>query len=384
MPDIYLDHAATTPLDPQVLEAMLPYLTQFYGNPSSIHSFGRDARVAIDRARGTIARQLSCTPSELVFTSGGTESNNAAIHSAVVHAKQQGNVNPHIITTQVEHLAILDACRYWEMQGCEVTYVPVDTFGSVNPEDILMSIRPHTALITVMAVNNEVGTLQPIEAIGRLAKESGILFHVDGVQALGKIPLDLSAMPVDTMSLSAHKIYGPKGVGVLYMSRNIPFTPMLHGGSQERKRRAGTENTAGIVGFAEAVRIFVEQTTVLSEKAASLRKLFIGQLISQLGEDRMVINSHESKVLPHILNVSFPGIDTETLLMNLDLSGVAAASGSACSSGSLEVSHVLKAMNLPDEVTQSAVRFSFGAKNTAEEIIEAATKTATIYRTVRI
>jgi cysteine desulfurase len=380
---IYLDHAATTPLHPEVLEAMLPYLREHYGNPSSIHGFGRAARTALNRARDGMAAILGCKPGELVFTSGGTESNNTAIFGAVAaaQAKLKG-ARPHVVTTTIEHHAVLHPCERLEQLGLDVTYVEADGSGLVSPAAVEAALRPETALISVMYVNNEVGTVQPIEAIGRLARERGIPFHVDAVQALGKLPLRLDELPVDLLSLSAHKIYGPKGVGALYIRSTLAIPPYLFGGNQERRRRSGTENVAGIVGFAKATDLFARDVGPQNAKVEQLRAALLERLAAELGADAFVVNGHPEQRIPHIVNISFPGLDTETVLMNLDLEGVAVSSGSACTSGSLETSHVLRAMHLPDELTRSAIRFSFGLGNSIPQVEAAAGKLATIRRRV--
>jgi cysteine desulfurase len=378
---IYLDHAATTPLHPEVLNAMLPFFHERFGNPSSLHAFGRDARNALNAARDLITDCLHCDPGQLIFTSGGTESDNMAIFGSVL--AQGAHEKKHVITSQVEHQAVLYACRQLEQFGVDVTYLPVDAFGRVSAQDVEAAIRPETKFISIMFGNNETGTLQPIEEIGRIAGEKGIVFHADAVQALGSVAIHINDLPVDLMSFSSHKINGPKGTGLLYTGKGVKISPLLVGGSQERKRRAGTENVAGIAGFAEAVRISVSD---LQNKAASLnalRNVMLQVLRERLGEDGFIINGHEADRLPHILNMSFPGIATDTMLMNLDLEGIAAASGSACTSGSLELSHVLEAMCLPESVAASAVRFSFGYGNTVSEVKSAAKKIATIVRRLR-
>ncbi|PYI53463.1 cysteine desulfurase family protein [Paenibacillus flagellatus] len=380
MNPIYLDHAATTPVRTEVLEAMLPYFTGTFGNPSSLHAFGREARIAVSRSRDTLAGLLNCAPGELIFTGSGTESDNAALFGA---AAQFGAERKHIVTTQVEHHAVLHACERLERAGFDVTYLPVDETGLVRVEDVEAAVRGDTMLISVMYGNNEVGTVQPIRQIGELARERGIAFHVDAVQAFGMLPIDLSELPVDLMSFSAHKLYGPKGVGALYVNKRIAIQPLLYGGSQERKRRAGTENVAGIAGFAKAAELAVAARQDNARHVAELRGCMIGTLTRELGADGFTVNGHPSDVLPHILNVSFPGVDTETMLMSLDLEGIAAASGSACTSGSLELSHVLRAMKLPDAVMRSAVRFSFGYSQNFEQIRYAAEKAATISRRIR-
>ncbi|TCZ77270.1 cysteine desulfurase [Paenibacillus albiflavus] len=382
MKGIYLDHAATTPIHPEVLEAMIPYLKEAYGNPSSMHTYGRETRTALNRARDLIASRIHCNPAELIFTSGGTESNNTALFSTMTAYTGE---KKHMITTRAEHHAVLHPSHELEKLGFDVTYLEVDSTGLVNVQDVAAAIRPDTVLISIMYVNNEVGTLQPIEQIGQLAHEHGIVFHVDAVQALGKLPIDLSLLPVDIMSMSSHKIYGPKGTGLLYVSKHIPFFNYIHGGSQERKRRGGTENVAGIMAFAKAVELTTSEEALenWSIKAEGLRHTMIEALTKHLGSDEFVINGHPEQRVPHILNISFIGVDTETLLMNLDLEGIAAASGSACTSGSLEVSHVLQAMNLPDNVLHSAIRFSFGMGNDTNDIETAAQKVATIVKRIR-
>lgn len=380
MTAIYLDYAATTPVHPEVVEAMLPYFTGVYGNASSTHSAGREARGAINEARDTIAAFIGCAASQLVFTSGGTESNNMALFGAAAARAGSGK---HIITSQTEHHAVLHTCEQLEKQGYEVSYLPVDASGRIQLEDLERAIRTDTILISIMYVNNEVGTIQPIQQIGELARSKGILFHVDAVQAMGHTPIDLSRLPVDLMSFSAHKIYGPKGIGALYIAKQVKLEPLLHGGNQERKRRAGTENTPSIAGFSKAVKIIDSNRYEMQQKMEMLRLEMVKKLEQRLGPDQAVINGHSVERLPHILNISFPGVSTESMLMNLDLEGIAAASGSACTSGSLEVSHVLKAMRLPEGIMKSAVRFSFGSVTTSEDIEVAVHKIATIVERIR-
>ncbi|WP_282936426.1 cysteine desulfurase family protein [Paenibacillus sp. RC67] len=377
---IYFDHAATTPVHPEVVEAMLPLFTQSFGNASSTHSAGREARSVIHHSRDTLASFIGCAPSQLIFTSGGTESDNMALFGAAYARASEGK---HIITTQAEHHAVLHACEHLERQGFEVTYLPVDSTGRVSVSDVEQAIRPDTILISIMYANNEVGTIQPITEIGTIARNRGIYFHVDAVQALGNIRMDLSSLPVDLMSFSAHKINGPKGAGALYISKKVKIEPLLHGGNQERKRRPGTENVAAIAGLAKAVEILNGEMYEKQQKLEKLHNAMTSRLQELLGKDQAVVNGHPTERVPHILNVSFPGVTTETMLMNLDLEGVAAASGSACTSGSLEVSHVLKAMDLPESLMTSAIRFSFGLGNTLEQIEIAAQKIATIVNRVR-
>ncbi|WP_152391768.1 cysteine desulfurase family protein [Paenibacillus guangzhouensis] len=379
---IYLDHAATTPMHPAVVEEMTQYMQGHFGNASSVHRIGREAKHYLNQARDRIAARLHCHPNELVFTAGGTESDNMALFGAVSYESTRTG-KKHVITSQIEHHAVLHACEQLERMGVEVTYVPVDSSGRVSVEDIEAAIRPDTLLISIMYGNNEVGTLQPIREIGELARSKGIRFHVDAVQALGVCPIDLSELPVDLMSLSSHKINGPQGVGALYMSRRTTIDPLLFGGNQERKRRSGTENIAGILGFARAVELATDALDDKIQFASHLRNTMLDQLKSQLGAENVVLNGHASEHLPHILNVSLIGVSTETMLMNLDMAGIAAASGSACTSGSLEISHVLQAMHLSEEVLHSSVRFSFGLGNTIEDVEETAMKIATIYERLR-
>ncbi len=382
MNPIYLDHAAATPLLPEVLDAMLPLLREQYGNPSSLHRFGRDARAVLSRARETIAGLLHCAPKELIFTGGGTEADNAAIFGL---APLPAGPKNHIITSAVEHHAVLHACEKLEQAGYEVTYLPADRSGLISTEDVEAAITPRTLLISVMYGNNEVGSVQPVSAIGLLARSRGIPFHVDAVQAAGLVPIDLSTLPVDLMSFSAHKLGGPKGIGALYCSSRIHLSPLIYGGAQERRKRAGTEDVAAAAGFAEALRLAVETMEDKRHRMEELRTCMLHGLEARLGAEGFIVNgpSRPEDRLPHILHVSFPGCATETLLMRLDLEGIAAASGSACTSGSLELSHVLTAMGLPQDVAASAVRFSFGPQTTFEEIEITCEKVGTIVERLR-
>ncbi|MEC0241300.1 cysteine desulfurase family protein [Paenibacillus dokdonensis] len=380
MNSIYLDHAASTPIHPQVAEEMMKVMTGQFGNASSVHAFGRSAKRTVSSARDMIAKSLGCHPDELVFTGGGTESDNLALFGALSALSGSGK---HIITSSIEHHAVLHACEELEKLGYRVTYLPVDSTGRVQIEDVENALTEETVLISIMYANNEVGTVQPITEIGELARNRGIIFHVDAVQALGAIPISCHDLPVDLMSFSAHKINGPQGVGALYIRRGIHLAPRQHGGLQEKKRRAGTENMAGIAGFGQAVQIAAAHLKERRDHDLMLRHTFIRILEQELGKDSFIINGHPSEFLPHILNISFPDTDTETLLMNLDMEGIAAASGSACTSGSLEVSHVLQAMKLPQNVLRSAIRFSFGLGNTTEDMEYTAQKIATILRRLR-
>jgi cysteine desulfurase len=391
---IYLDHAATTPMRPEVLEAMLPYLTEQFGNPSSVHSYGQQAKLALSRSRDGIARILGCSPSELMFTSGGTESDNTALFGAIsaqaslhqvtpMHRDAMSNRRMHIITSQIEHHAILHTCQQLERLGCDITYLPVDEFGQVRLQDVEKAFRPETFMISLMFGNNETGTLQPVYEVGKLAKERNVLMHVDAVQALGAESFQLASSPFDLVSFSSHKINGPKGVGVLYVRKGIALTPQLYGGSQERNKRAGTENIAGIVGFAKAMELAYENLSEKKGNLLKLRELMLRALQDCLDSNEWILNGHPEHFLAHILNISFPGMNTESMLMNLDLEGIAAASGSACSSGSLEPSHVLKAMQLPEPVLKSAVRFSFGFGTTEKDVLTTVNKIATILNKLR-
>jgi len=366
-----MDHAATTPLHPEVREAMIASL-ELFGNPSSVHASGREAKSSLHRARDQVAAAIGCGPHEIIFTSGGSESDNTAIMGVLWSRwlKQQRtgdtSVKPHMITTTIEHHAVLHTAEQAEKLGFEVSYIPPDSSGMIHPEQIKAAIQPNTCLISVMYVNNEVGTIQPIEEIGRIAHEHGIIMHTDAVQALGVIPFQLRDMPVDLASFSAHKINGPKGTGALYAKHGVEWEPYLVGGSQERKRRAGTENVAGIVGFGVAAEIASKGQKDKILHAAEVRDALWNNMKDAFG-DRVLRNGNEEHAAPHILNVSLLDVPTETLLMNLDMMGIMASSGSACTSGSLEVSHVLEAMHLPLERTRTAVRFSVGLGNTVEQ-----------------
>jgi len=367
-------------MHPRVAEAMMNVMTGQYGNPSSIHAFGREAKRTVSGARDSIAASLGCKPDELVFTGGGTESDNLAIFGAVAARADQGK---HVITTEIEHHAVLHSCQELERQGYDMTYLSVDESGRIKLEELREAIRPDTVLITMMYANNEVGTIQPIREVGELARQHDILFHTDAVQALGSQPISCRDLPVDLISFSAHKINGPQGVGALYVRRGVTLEARSHGGLQERQRRAGTENIAGIAGFAEALKIITENAEEHLQHALELKKTLLDQLAIHVGTEHFHVNGHHDYTLPNILNISFPEVSTETMLMNLDMEGIAVASGSACTSGSLEVSHVLKAMNLPEAFLQSAIRFSWGLGNTTKEIITTAEKIGTILQRLR-
>jgi cysteine desulfurase len=357
----YLDHNASTPAHPDVVAAMLPYFGERFGNASSIHGFGREARDAVDTAREEIARFLAVTPDELVFTSGGTESDNLAI-KGIAHAHGRG----HLITSQVEHHAVLRACQALERAGFAVTYLPVDGAGLVDPDDVRRAIRPDTLLVSIMYANSEVGTVMPIPEIGRIAAERGIPFHVDAVQAFGKIPLSVTDEHVSLLSCSAHKIYGPKGVGGLYVRKGTRMVSVQHGGDHERRRRAGTENVPAIVGFGRAVALRARDMGEEAVRLAGLRERLWEGVRARVSEVRL--NGHPVRRLPGTLNVSFRGAEAESLILALDLKGIGASAGSACTSGSLEPSYVLTAMGVPVEWALGALRLSLGRSTTADDV----------------
>lgn len=363
MKGIYMDHNATTPVHPDVMEAMLPFFNEHFGNPSSIHWAGREVKKGIETARESVASFLKCDPKEIVFTAGGSESDNLAIKGVCEALKDKGN---HIITTRVEHPAVLNTCEYMEKQGFQVTYLPVDMDGMINLEDLKNAVTDKTMLITVMFANNETGTIFPIAEIGKIAKERKITFHTDAVQAAGKVHLDVNALNVDLLTISAHKLYGPKGVGILYVRKGTKIKPMIHGGGQERNRRAGTENVTGLVGMGKACEIAIRDMDSENERLLRLRERLHKGLSRKIEHVRL--NGHPSMRLSNTLNVSFEYVEGESLLLNLDMDGVAASSGSACSSGSLEPSHVLTAMGLPHEVAHGSVRFSLGRSNSEADI----------------
>lgn len=380
MKTVYLDHAASTPMHPAVAEAMMDIMTNWHGNASSVHAYGREAKKIVNGARDRIASLLGCQSDELVFTSGGTESDNLAIFGIVEAAGVSGK---HVITSAVEHHAVLHACQELEKKGCEVTYIPVNHTGRVSVEDIAGAIKENTVLVTIMYGNNEVGTIQPIAEIGELCASRGVVFHTDAVQALGSARISCRDLPVDMWSFSAHKINGPQGVGALVVKRGLSLSPRLFGGLQEKKRRAGTENMAGIAGFAAAAELAVNGIEQRLSHYRLLRQTLLEELRRLIGEEAFAINGNHEYYLPHVLNLSFPGVSTETMLMNLDMEGIAAASGSACTSGSLEISHVLQAMKLPDPILRSAIRFSFGLGNTTQEMEFTAQKIETILKRLR-
>lgn len=361
--EIYMDYAATTYIKPEVLEEMNPYLTQYFGNPSSIYRISRNTKMAIDIAREKIADSINGRRDEIFFTGGGSEADNWAIKGIAFANKDKGN---HIITTGIEHHAVMHTCEYLEELGFEITYLPVDEFGFINIEDLKNSITDKTILVSVMFANNEIGTIEPIKYIGKVCREKGIVFHTDAVQAVGNIPIDVKAMNIDLLSIASHKFYGPKGIGALYIRKGIKIHNLIHGGAQERAKRAGTENVAGIVGMGKAIELAVQNMEKEANRLSCLRDKLIERLLQipgsklngAIGEDR----------LPGNVNMSFEGIDGEILVMKLDNLGIFASSGSACSAGAIEPSHVLLALGIPAELAKNSLRLSMGSGTTEEEV----------------
>ncbi|MFA5293966.1 MAG: cysteine desulfurase NifS [Methanoregulaceae archaeon] len=360
---IYLDHAATTPTRPEVVEAMLPYFRERYGNPSSIYRIARESKKVVESARETVARALGAEPGEIYFTSGGTESDNWAIKGVAFANRKRGD---HVITSAIEHHAVLYPARYLVKQGFSATFLPVDSTGLVDPGVVEDAITEKTTLISIMTANNEIGTVEPVREIGRIARDHGIPFHTDAVQAVGHIPLSVKDDNIDLLSLSAHKFNGPKGVGVLYIRKGTRIDPLLHGGAQERNRRAGTENLAGIVGLATALDFAVQSLPREMERQKRSRDRLINGLLSSVPHSRL--NGHPVQRLPGNVNISFEYVEGESILLSLDAYGICASTGSACTSGSLEPSHVLLAIGLPHEVAHGSLRLTLGEENTDEEI----------------
>lgn len=361
---VYMDYAATTFTKPEVLEEMIPYFTEFYGNPSSIYSISRETKKAIDKARMRVATALNVDPQEIYFTGGGSEADNWAIKGIALANKNKGN---HIITSKIEHHAVLHTCEYLEKNGFEVTYLDVDAEGFIRLEDLKAAIRPTTVLVTIMTANNEIGTIQPIKEIGEICKENKVFFHTDAVQAIGHIEMDVKDMNIDALSLSGHKIYGPKGVGVLYLRRGIKIHNLVHGGAQERNRRAGTENVAGIVGLGKAIELAMENMADEKARLTYLRDKLIKGLRGAVDYSKLNGPAGDRR-LPGNVNMSFEFIEGESVLLMLDAKGICASSGSACTSGSLDPSHVLLAIGLPHEVAHGSLRLSMGASTTEEEV----------------
>ena len=360
---IYLDNAATTRTDPKVVEAMLPYFTEYYGNPSSVYEFSGISKKAVTDAREILARSIGAKTQEIYFTAGGSESDNWAIKAA---AEAFGKKGKHIITSKIEHHAVLHTCEYLEKQGYEVTYLDVDEDGMVKLDELRNAIRPDTILISIMFANNEIGVIEPIREIGEIAKEHGIPFHTDAVQAYGHVPINVDEYHIDMMSASAHKINGPKGIGFLYIRTGVKIRSFIHGGAQERKRRAGTENVPGIVGFGKAAEIAMASMEERSRQEAQLRDYLMEKVLAQVPYTR--VNGHRTRRLPNNCNFSFQFIEGESLLIMLDMAGICGSSGSACTSGSLDPSHVLLAIGLPHEIAHGSLRLTLSQENTKEEM----------------
>ncbi len=360
---IYLDHAATTPVRREVRDRLDEAVESTFGNASSIHTFGQDAKRVLEESRETVATLIGAEPGEIIFTGGGTESDNLAVRGAAYALKEKGN---HIITTAIEHPAVLSCCRSLEAEGFAVTYLPVDRSCRVRPEWILDAIRPETILVSVMFANNETGAIQPISEIGEIAGRAGVLFHTDAIQAVGKVPINVSDLGVDLLSMSAHKIYGPKGVGGLFVKQGTPLRPIVYGGHHERNLRPGTENVPGIAAFARALELSIGELPEARERLALLKEKLASGVEGRIQQVHR--NCGPGECLPNILNMSFSGVDGEALLMNLDMMGVAVSTGSACSSGATEPSHVLLAMGLEPLLAQASLRISFGRDNTEEQV----------------
>ncbi|TYP59899.1 cysteine desulfurase NifS [Thermosediminibacter litoriperuensis] len=365
MKRIYMDHAGTTPMRKEVLEAMLPYFTEKFGNASTVYSYGREAKATIEEAREKVARLVGADPREIFFTSGGTESDNWAIRGIAHANKDKGN---HIITTSIEHHAVLHTCEDLEKEGFKVTYLPVDRYGLVKVEDVINAITDETILVTIMHANNEIGTIEPISEIGQALKklDRKVYFHTDAVQTVGKIPVKVDELGVDLLSISAHKIYGPKGVGALYIRKGTRIKPFMTGGAQENKRRAGTENVPGIVGLGKAAELAERELEDHYKKLSHLRDKLIKGIMEKI--PHVILNGHPTQRLPHNVNLCFEYIEGESLLLNLDMKGICASSGSACTSGSLEPSHVLLAIGLPHEIAHGSLRLTLGRDNTEEDV----------------
>ncbi len=363
---IFLDNASTTPVDPEVVEAMLPCFTESFGNPMSIHTFGRKARNRLDTARTQVASILNATAEEIIFTAGGTESDNMAIKGiAFQHKKMRKTKGPHIITSAIEHPAVLETCHYLETQGFSMAYLPVDEYGLINPDTLASTITDNTFLISIMYANNEIGTIEPIQKIGTIAHTHNALFHTDAVQAIGKVPIDVKQSNIDVLSLSSHKIYGPKGVGALYIREDLTLEPLIHGGGHERGMRSGTHNLPGIVGLGKACELGKSRQKKDTDYIEKLRDKMIKQALTI---EESALNGHPKKRLCNNAHLRFKGIEGESLLLALDDEGIAVSTGSACSSTKNEVSHVLSAIGLSNRDAEGSIRLSLGRKNTEEEI----------------
>lgn len=373
---VYMDHGATTPVREEVLESMLPFYKELYGNPSSVHAKGREVRSAFEEAREKVACALGASAEEIYFTSGGTESNNISLRGA---AKKHGP-SGHIITSSVEHHAVLDVCHDLEKDGYSVTYLPVDREGLIDPQAVEDAITVDTFIISIMAANNEIGTIQPIKEIGRVADRHNLLFHTDAVQVVGQLPVDVNEMKIDLLSLSAHKFNGPKGVGALYKRKGVKLDPLYRGGGQEGKLRPGTENVPGVIGLARALELSVKEIPEKKEKLEYLRDKLIEGLLEI---DDVILNGHQKKRLPGNVNVSFKYIEGESILLSLDMQGIAASSGSACSSGSLEPSHVLSAIGLDHHSAHGSIRFTLGRGNSESDIDYVLSKVPAVVENLR-
>lgn len=376
--EIYLDHAATTPCDARVVETMMPYFSAHFGNPSSIHQVGQHCKMALEDSRAQVARLIGARPEEIVFTSGGTESNNLALQGAAYALEHKGK---HIITSAVEHKAVLEPCHFLEKMGFDLTIVPVDEYGVVSSDTLKECLRDDTILVSVMHANNEVGTIQPIEEIGKLLKERGILFHTDAVQSTGNIPVDVNALNVDMLSVSSHKLYGPKGSGALFIRKGVKIARVLHGGSHERMRRGGTENVPGIVGFGKACELAKNELPQRMEHVKGLRDAMRDEINQTI--TGVFFTGHAEKRLPNNLSLCLESVEGESIIVSLDLKGICVSSGSACMAGALEPSHVLTAMGIPAPLARSSIRFTFGKQNTLEHVHKAASALKEIVEHIR-
>ncbi len=360
---VYLDHSATTYVKPEVFEAMKPYFSEHFGNASSIYSLGRDSKKAVEESREKVAKAIGAEPKEIYFTGSGSEADNWALKGIAAAYKKKGN---HIITSAIEHPAIMSSCKYLEGEGFEITYLPVDSDGLVSPEQVRDAIKENTILISIMFANNEIGTIQPIKEIGAIAKEKGVLFHTDAVQAVGNVKIDVKDLNIDLLSLSGHKFYGPKGIGALYLKKGVKISSFIHGGQQERGKRASTENVPAIIGLGKAIELASEKLDEYNKKLIELREKTIEGLFAKVPYIRL--NGHRHNRLPGNVNISFEFIEGESLLLMLDMKGIYGSSGSACSSGSLDPSHVLLAIGLPHEIAHGSLRLTFGDENTQEDV----------------
>ncbi len=362
MKRIYLDYAATSPTDPEVLKAMRPHLKKKYGNPSSIYEEGREGKRAIEAARTSVAALAGARPEEIIFTSCGTESNNTAIKGVAFARKEKGN---HIITSAIEHHAVTEPCKFLGKHGFKITYIPVSQEGLVDPDDVKKAVTPETILITIMHANNEIGTIQPVEEIGKIAKEHGVYFHTDAVQSFGHIPVNADSLNADLISASAHKLSGPRGAGMLYVRKGTRLSPLLHGGDQEKNRRAGTENTAAIAGFGKAAEIAGEEMEKEAKRLTRLRDGLLKKLFNKI--DDLYLNGHPEKRLPNNINVSVESVEGESMIINLDMEGISVSTGSACTSSTLEASHVLKALGMDPALAHGSLRITTGRFTTKED-----------------